>query len=351
MKNVNLIVIGFLLLLSVQCAQKEEEIAPTDQASTALLEELESLPSVVDPDPVIEEPDYDEIFSPNLSIEVLKGMAMVAEGNEIPLPILEILKSIEDNTKAIDPSIQALLADVDIEFLMGVMNPDSPLDPQLEEFLKQMLEIEKINLPLPILPELNSKAVEESGERKSDLKMGIGSEQSRTTEPSGPCVEEVYTEYGSGFRICNLGYEDDVFEIDANYIRRLEEAEVRLAQRNILIKELFTQNLPQLAIISQEIKKLVNNLRNHEIVKENREQLSYFSLIYSYFIRMNFATLYNYAFVVNQLYYDHEVKLITDLREEKLEEAETNRQACLARVEEIIQKEIKRRCPYQEPEN
>ena len=146
-------------------------------------------------------------------------------------------------------------------------------------------------------------------------------------------------------RICNLSYDEAVFEIDANYNRRLAEAEERLVQRNLLIQEIYTKNLPQLAIISQEIQKLVKNLRDHEIVKENREKLSYFSLIYSYFIRMNFSTLYNYAGVINQRYYDHEVKLIADLREEKLEEAETNRQACVAWVENIIQEEIKRRCP------
>src|SRR5690606_18250419 len=127
--------------------------------------------------------------------------------------------------------------------------------------------------------------------------------------------------------------------------------EVRLVQRNILIQELYTRNLPQLAIISLEIQKLVKNLKNSEIVEENREELKYFSLIYSYFIMMNFYTLYKYTLVVNQLYYDNEVKLITDLREEKLEEAETNRQACVAWVEEIIQKEIEKWCPYQEPES
>src|SRR5690606_19385481 len=149
MKNFNFIVYLFLLLLSVQCAQKEEEIVPTDQPGTALFEGMEKLPSVVDPDPVIEEPDYEEIFAPNLSVDVLQGMARVSEGNEIPLPILEILKAIEDNTKDIDPSIQALLANVNTEFLLGVMNPENPLDPQLEEFLTKMLEIEQINLPLP----------------------------------------------------------------------------------------------------------------------------------------------------------------------------------------------------------
>src|SRR5690606_19424340 len=120
---------------------------------------------------------------------------------------------------------------------------------------------------------------------------------------------------------------------------------------NILIQELYAKNLPQLAIISQEIKNLVKNLKHHDTVKENREKLSYFSLIYSYFIRMNFSTLYNYALELNQYYYDHEVKLMADLRKEKLEEAETNRQGCVAWVENIIQEEIKKWCPYQEPEN
>src|SRR5690606_38904616 len=135
-----LIVYVFLLLLTVQCAQKEDETVPADQSGSALFEGMEKLPSVVDPDPVIEEPDYEEIFAPNLSIDILRGMARVSEGNEVPLPILQVLKAIEDNTYNIDPSIQALLADVNTEFLLGVMNPKNPLDPQLEEFLKMMLE-------------------------------------------------------------------------------------------------------------------------------------------------------------------------------------------------------------------
>src|SRR5690606_14986229 len=114
----------------------------------------------------------------------------------------------------------SMVENIDVEIFSQVLDPSRPLDPKLEGFLEAMLEIEGLNLPLPDLPGIPQ--IDAAPEMEKDQKkQALGEKNFRTLGASGPCADAVAGEFGSGFRICGLDYNDNVAEIVSNFARRV----------------------------------------------------------------------------------------------------------------------------------
>jgi hypothetical protein len=230
------------------------------------------------------------------------------------------------------------------------MDPENPLDPKLEEFLKKMLEIEKINLPLPVIREMEgSVALENISERKTNSRLGIVVEQLSAADLTNPCAYEVYREFSSGARGCGFIWDENRGMIESNYSRRLYEAEERFLLRNALIRDLYSQKFTLMATVMGEIGRTIKKVGNPEKVAEIKIQMGYFGLIYAYYIREHLSALHQKGLALNLLYYQNEVKLISDLRDQKLAEADVEFQECVDHINERIIEEVLRRCAGEDP--
>jgi hypothetical protein len=337
----------FLMLLNFsQCVSKEEEIAPSSESVSEILEKMEKIPMVEDPDPVIENPDYGELFVADQYVEIIGEFLDINADSELPSSVRDAMIIIEDEIKEVDPELKSLMGNLDMAFLQGILDPEKPVDPKLEQFLEKIMANDGFNFPLtknPVNPEVQkSEEVEGVQEKKSDPRVTLGKEQWRTTDSD--CSTEVYDEYEPGFRVCGLEWEQNITEIEGNFVRRMGEAEERRLQRNELIDQLYSQKFILMDQIMGQVVEAVNKIKQMEKFQAIKTQLGCLGLVYAYYIRTNLSTLYTSGLALNEWYYQKEVRLITDLRDQRLAEAEMHNEECFARVEELIEEEIERRC-------
>ena len=327
--------VSLISMCFIQCVHQEKETDPLTQRVVEMLE----FPAIEDPDPPIEEPLHGELFAANLSVDPLKEMGtFTMDGRLTPL-ILEIFQSLETN-QVHEPDLKELLQTVNVALILDVINPEKPLDPKLEGFLKKMLELEGMNLPLPELPEILPIVTDprnNESERPADPEQAL-------EDLDAACMAEVRESYESGFRGCSLDNDSNVQAINSNYQRRVYEAEERLLQRNEAVMALYGEKVLLVSNLLKEISKIVNGNPGVENYEEIRLKLSYFGLVYAYYIRINLPVLYEYALAVNQSFYEHEIKAIGEIRDNKLDEASAIFQACIDWVNGLIAKEIEETC-------
>lgn len=319
----------------IQCVHQEKETDPLAQSVV----EMPEFPAIEDPEPPLEDPLHREMFTANLSVDPLKEMETFTTGGRITPWIMEVFRSWE-TTRIDDPGLKNLLQTINVAMVLDVVNPEKPLDPKLEGFLKKMLELEGMNLPLPELPETNLAATDLG---KIEIGSTAGHEQSRE-EQDADCVEEVRERYESGFRGCSLDYDSNVQAINSNYQRRAYEAEERLIRRNEEVLTLSDEKLNLVGNLLREINKVIQGHPGVDNYEEVRLRLTYFGLVYAYYIRINLPVLYEYGLAVNQAFYEHEVNAIEEIRNHKLEEAAAALQTCIDWVNGLIAEEVEKTC-------
>src|SRR5690554_3268376 len=181
--------VSLISMCFIQCVHQEKETDPLTQPVV----EMPEFPAIEDPDPPIEEPLHGELFTANLSVDAWKEMETFATDGRLTPLILEIFQSLETN-QVHEPDLKELLQTVNVALILDVMNPEEPLNPQLERFPKKMLELEGMNLPLPELPEILPILADQSNnesERPAD--------QEEVLEGDAACIDEVRERYESGF--------------------------------------------------------------------------------------------------------------------------------------------------------
>lgn len=327
-----------MLLMFFQCNSREHANIPGQKSAEELLADIENIPMVEDPEPVWSEPDYGRMFDPDLSIASMQELIAAKDGEALAPSTEKLLKEIEDRLSAPDGELKATVENINVDLLSQVLDPNKPLDPGLEDFLKGMLEVEALGLAFPVFPELPQFEAATAGKKE---KKALTGENLRTM---GACADEVRDEFSSGFRICGLGYNDNVAEIESNYARRVAEAEARFQQRNALIQQLYDQKLVISKVLMSQAVPVIKDLMAREEFKEIKSQLKCLGLVYAYFFRNHLETVFEKGLLINELYLQHETATITALRDKSLEAADANYQECNARVEQLIQEEIERRC-------
>ena len=141
-----------------------------------------------------------------------------------------------------------------------------------------------------------------------------------------------------------MDYNSNVAEIESNYARRVFEAEARYLQRNALIQQLYDQKLVLTELLVSQVVPVVKDLMAREDFSEIKTRLKCLGLVYAYFLRTHLEAIFEKGLLINELYLQHEIQTITALRDKNFEAAEANYLECNARVDQLIQEEIKRRC-------
>lgn len=327
--------LSLISVFFIQCVHREKETEPSIQTVV----EMPEFPPIEDPEPSLEAPSHMEMFAANLSVDPLKEMeTFIIDGRLTPL-IQEVLESLE-HTKVEDPDLRNLLQTATVAMVLDVVNPEKPLDPLLESFLKEMLELEGLNLPLPELPEINLIATDPGTVETG----GTAGQEQPSDEQDADCVQEIRERYESGFRGCGLDHDSNVQAINTNYQRRAFEAEERLLRRNEEVRTLSGEKLLVVGDLLREINKLIQRHPGVENYEEVRLKLSYFGLVYAYYIRINLPVLSEYALAVNQAFYEYELETFAKIRDNKLEEASALLQDCIDRVNDLIAKEVESTC-------
>lgn len=331
-------------------SETESDLSSKPRPEKSLLEiftGMEKLSVIEDIDPEIEQPPYQELFLQASSFRILEDLA-----SEDPMPVYlkELFLNISRRLEGEAPDLKQQFDKVNLNYLVNIVDPRIPIDPQLELVLKRILDEFQSDLSLMEVPEVDG--VEELKLALQDAETAKRSQELVQTTQSGEdegCALEVYTQYGSGARTCALDYNQALEMLENNYLRRLFEAELRFEERN---RQLSAFELEQLPVVVEQFRTLLTAIRKRgskDEIHEIRTNLGFLATAYAYHLRTNLPLWHDYGAQLIELYYLKELELFAAIREEKEIEAEKAFQHCIDWVNNLIVEEVNKSCPGDEP--
>src|SRR5690606_8527371 len=117
------------------------------------------------------------------------------EGGAVHQDLKEVLQALADEVQQENPEVQEKFQKVTLDFLIGILDPRNPLDPQLEETLRRMLLDEKLKPSFPEIP-----VIEDLEELKAAQNEVPGGEpnlftSSQYSSGDGICAQEIYMQF------------------------------------------------------------------------------------------------------------------------------------------------------------
>jgi hypothetical protein len=327
------------------CVSEDEVSRLSEKPVSEIFENMKKLPAIEDPDPVIEALEYDEIFGKAYSMGALID---VSSEDPMPLYLKNMLKEIGEQVRDLNPEVKEKFKNTTLNSLVRILDPRVPLDPQLEQLLKELLEKHQSDLSLLEVPVV---------EGLEELRTAVGSLSQKTSRMAAPgdnrvddsCAQAIFLQYGSGARACGLDLNLALETIESNYLRRMYEAELRLEERNELLMAFELERLP---VVVENFRKVLTAIRNTgtaDEVEEIRANIGYLTAAYAYHLRLNVPLWRQYGVRLIEWYYYKELELIEEIRIQKEAEAELAHQHCIDWVNGLIIEEVNKACPGDEP--
>src|SRR5690554_1998044 len=89
--------------LLIGCSSQEDPDILIEKDVAEIFKGMEKLPAIEDPDPVIEQPDYGEIFDRAYSMRLLDE---IPGDGQVPLHLKELLKGLAEQVGQVGPEVK-----------------------------------------------------------------------------------------------------------------------------------------------------------------------------------------------------------------------------------------------------
>lgn len=316
-----------------------------EKTLTEIFEHMEKLPAIEDPDPEIVEPNYHEIFGAAFKLKVLEDL-----NGEDPMPdyLVSVLKSIGDKTQGVASEVKEKFAALTLNGVVAIMDPRVPLDPEVEQLLRDLWVVYKEEFSVREVPVVDGLEEMRSDHEQLALEAPV-IPFLKSLQTDGSCVEDIYALYAPGARSCSNELAYDLGIIESNYLRRVAEAEERFRIRNKQLENFTLEQLPVAVSLVREGLTAVRNAAGPEEVKEIRENTGFLAAMYAYHLRNAVPEWHQYGLQLNEWYYYKELEVYAELRVSKEDEANAAYTYCIDWVNTSIIEEVEASCPGEEP--
>ncbi|GAB2989320.1 hypothetical protein GCM10027284_02300 [Cyclobacterium sediminis] len=312
-------------------------------------EEVSDLPELNDPDPDIDDPNYEPLNTPVLLSNLLKEIVAFSDDDS---PISEFSKSkLRDlNSKLKEKGLKSgTLSEIDMDFLTYLMNPDNSIDPELDVLLTELFELPDLKASLPEILQYGELTTPEAiSDYISSSKIGTGKEGLRQLDSDlyAICAEKANRAFQHRLEALTEQLVEQEDQINDNYLRRAYDAEERLIERNVLVHELLKEQLVEYQVI---INKILNAARKAVLAGDLdlQEDLLAYGLIYATNIRLQMAGWFLSSISYNHVFYELEINSITILREDRIAAVKQYYLEGVEMAEEILARAIRVYCHNQ----
>lgn len=329
----------------IGCVSQEEGYNLSEKPVSEIFKNMEKLPSIEDKDPVIEELRYDEIFAEAYVARVLTDISLE---DPMPLYLKNLLRSIGEQVGDLAPEMKDLFENASLNYLVGIIDPRLPLDPEMEQLLGLLLEKLKAELSLAEAPKL--EGLEELKSALGHLGFeGVNTSSTVTTSHDNSCALDIYTQHAAGARSCGNELSYTLGIIESNYLRRVVEAGERFEHRNSQLKDFELEQLPLVVESFREMLTAIRKTGTPKEVEEIRGNIGYLAAAYAYHLRNNLPKWHHYGMELNEWYYYKELELFAEVRHAKEAEADSAYQYCIDWVNAQITEEVTIACPGEAP--
>jgi hypothetical protein len=304
-------------LLFWSCGTKEIEFVPPYQDVEDEFDKIADLPEVDDPDPEVTEPVYQEMSTSPLVANLLEEiMAYEEDGKPISANGRKELKRLKQGLKEMGLDLNPQ-GDFESKYLAGILDLEAPMDVDIEELLERFMEEYDLTVPLPEIPEVEGLPNLESLRTALNKDMLAGTNEKTMTDIYGPCFQHAREAYDHRVYELDDQLYNAVDQINANYLRRAEEAEERLILRNKQVNDLYVEERNLLYELSSKILKAAVRAGLNGDLEMGEELLAY-ALIYAYQMRSQIKTWALSCLAFNEKFFIEEIEIIEELREERI---------------------------------
>ncbi|WP_163381089.1 hypothetical protein [Cyclobacterium sp. SYSU L10401] len=297
------------------CGTKELEFVPPYQEVEDEFDDIADLPEVDDPDPEFTEPVYEELSTPPLVSNLLEEvMAYEEEGKAISDNARQELKRLKLGLKEMGLDLDA---QIESGHLAGILDLEASLDEDLDALMASFMEKYGLKAPLPEIPEVGDLPDIEALESALKKDILAGSNARVMSDIYGPCFQHAREAYDDRVYDLDDQLNSAVDRINANYLRRAEQAEERLMRRNEQVNELYMEERNLLHELSARIlRAAVRAGLDGDL--ELAEELRAYALIYAYHMRIQIKEWALSCVAWNETFFNREIEKIEELRESRI---------------------------------
>lgn len=334
-----LVALVLLAGLSWKCSTSELDFIDPFEFVTEEFEEISDVEVVDDPEPVVEEVETGEVANLQVSGEIVRAIIQVIESDgslELATETNEVLEKVNTSIgdvvsqvfEVTDEEADAVFNEFDEEEIDFLLDQQSVLDERQSEVLAQIADSEAIAELVGVLPQIvltdDFLILDETID---DIGLSLKSEGRpfasglRTLTLVGPCADVVNDAFSESVAVLEGQRDGNIQTIEANYQRRLDEADQRFVDRSIRQQENLNFALASLRANAVDI------------VEASRRSLELGNILYALQLR-GYAYLYtNYARSIIFDWNDRSMEVIQLRRTQERTDAEAIRDARLRDIE------------------
>lgn len=338
-KRVSLVMLVLLAGLSFKCSTSELDFIDPFEFVTEEFEEIPDVEVVDDPEPVVEEVETGEVANLQVSGEIVRAVIQVVESDgslELAPETNEVLEKVNTSIgdvvsqvfEVVDEEKDLVFNEFDEEEIDFLLDQRSVLDERQNEVLAQIADSEDIAGLVGVLPQIvltdDFLILDETID---DIGLSLKSESGpfastlRTLTLVGPCADVANDAFSESVAVLDGQRDGNIQTIEANYQRRLDEADQRFVDRSIRQQE--NLNFALASVRANAV----------DIVEASRRSLELGNILYAIQLR-SYAYLYtNYARSIIFDWNDRSMEVIQRRRTQERTDAEAIRDARLRDIE------------------
>lgn len=338
-KRVSLVMLVLLAGLSFKCSTSELDFIDPFEFVTEEFEEIPDVEVVDDPEPVVEEVETGEVANLQVSGEIVRAVIQVVESDEsleLAPETNEVLEKVNTSIgdvvsqvfEVVDEEKDLVFNEFDEEEIDFLLDQRSVLDERQNEVLAQIADSEDIAGLVGVLPQIvltdDFLILDETID---DIGLSLKSESGpfastlRTLTLVGPCADVANDAFSESVAVLDGQRDGNIQTIEANYQRRLDEADQRFVDRSIRQQE--NLNFALASVRANAV----------DIVEASRKSLELGNILYAIQLR-SYAYLYtNYARSIIFDWNDRSMEVIQRRRTQERTDAEAIRDARLRDIE------------------
>lgn len=353
---------GVSLGVFVQCAPQELDLIPPFQQITDDFDGVNDLPDVDDPEPDVDDPDYEDVGPSDEVGDLLEEVILFSEeGRAISQPSRIALRELSEALKKATAG-SGFPLNLDLEFLIKLMNPENEIDSELERFLNEFFAKTNVKVPLPMIPEYGQVAsadniaarLQAEGSLLAGLRQagqgnqgqGHGSHGGRPSDLYSSCVKQANEAFQTRLAELTAQLIEQEDAINGNYLRRAYDAEERLIERNILVHGLLMEQLVAHQATITKIMAAATRAVNHGD-HELKEDLLAFALVYAIYVRTQMGAWYLGSLAYNYVFYEAELNSIKKIRDNGIAAIKAHYEEAIAHAEAVLNNAIQVYCHNQ----
>jgi len=305
-------------LFFVNCSNDDDSTPPTYEFEEEF-QNIGELPELSDEDPEITEPDLGSV---NQSEETQAVLADFEDGGELSAETQASIDAVDDFSAGLSAEAQQeaqTLTNERIEEIMAMTQFDgdlAALETSLEDIPAEIAAL------LPSLTfsadfEANSfVALNKTGILDLDLKNLVANHS------GGPCEEAAQEAYDEAIAPAITARDAQLATIEANYQRRLGEAETRATTRQANVDEAYETYKAELTATAKEILAVAASVEGNDA--QLAETIRVYALIFTVKASSVLSTWYTETTTLVETLEADEKALVETIRDDKAAEVQTN---------------------------